>query len=178
MAYHRQVVSQWTAEITTHLPQLSAAQATVLALWSLGLALARSGALTAVAGFLAAWRGRKANTVRQQLREFCYAAADKAGSHRQAVVAATCFVGLLRWVLAGYAGPQLALARDATSLGDRCVALALSVVYRGCAVPVAWTVLPAGRKRAWREEGPRLVQAVRPAVPAGWTVIVLADRGL
>jgi len=41
---------------------------------------------------------------------------------------------------------------DATSLGDRFVVLAVCVVYRRCAIPVVWTILPAGKKRAWRRE--------------------------
>ena len=49
---------------------MSASQATVLALWSLGMVLARSCALTAVTLVVATWQRRKANTVRQQLREF------------------------------------------------------------------------------------------------------------
>src|SRR5439155_242616 len=56
--------------------------------------------------------------------------------------------------------------------------LAVSVVYRGCAIPVAWVILPAGAKRAWRREWLRLLRRLRPAIPPGWTVIVLADRGL
>ena len=64
-------VTAWTQIIQAHRPHLSTPQATVLALWSLGMVLARSCALTAVSGFLASWLGRKENTVRQQLREFC-----------------------------------------------------------------------------------------------------------
>ena len=56
--------------------------------------------------------------------------------------------------------------------------LAISVVYRGCAIPVAWVILPAGTKHAWRREWLRLLRLLRPAIPRGWTVIVLADRGL
>ena len=52
-------------------PHLSKPQATVLALWSLGMVLARSCALTAVATFLAVWLRRQEPTVRQQRREFC-----------------------------------------------------------------------------------------------------------
>jgi len=58
------------------------------------------------------------------------------------------------------------------------VVLAVSVVYRGCAIPVAWVILPAGAKPAWRREWLRLLRWLRPAIPCGWTVIVLADRGL
>jgi hypothetical protein len=178
MSYHPEAVYQWTAEVTTHLPHLSKAQAAVLALWSLGMVLARSCALSAVTVFLAAWQGRQENTVRQQLREFCYEAEAKRGAKRQAVVVESCFVPLLRWVLAGYTGTQLALALDATTLGQRFVVLAISVVYRGCAIPVAWTILPAGAKHAWRPEWLRMLRQIRPAIPRDWTVIVLADRGL
>src|SRR5919204_5057168 len=66
-------VTEWTATIQTHLPHLTQPQATVLALWTLGMVLARSCALTAVSVFLAAWLSRKEQTVRQQWRAFCYA---------------------------------------------------------------------------------------------------------
>lgn len=56
--------------------------------------------------------------------------------------------------------------------------LAASVVYRGCAIPVGWVILPAGEKHAWKHEWLRLLRCLRPAVPATMTVIVLADRGL
>ena len=41
----------------------------------------------------------------------------------------------------------LAIALDATTLGQRFVVLAVSVVYRGCAVPVAWKILQATEKQ-------------------------------
>ena len=85
-----------------------------------------------------------------------------------------CCAGFVRlWV-----GTQLALTLDATSLGDRFVVLVVSVVYRGIGIPVAWTVQPANAKGAWRDEFWRLLCRLQPAVPAEWTVIVLADRGL
>ncbi len=85
----------WHATIMTHLPHLSKTQAAGLALWSLGMVLARSCALTAVSAFLAEGLKQKENTVRQRLRE---------------------------WL--------------------------------------------------------RMLRQLKPAVPKGWTVIVLADRGL
>jgi hypothetical protein len=81
-------------------------------------------------------------------------------------------------VLSWWQGTQLAVARDATTLGTRFTVLAISVVDRGGALPVAWTILPANPPHAWRREWLRLVRALRPAVPQGGTVIVLADRGL
>ena len=67
---------------------------------------------------------------------------------------------------------------DATSLEDRFVVLAISVVYRGCAVPVAWKILKAEEKHAWKPELQALLKRFKGLLPEGWTVIVLADRGL
>jgi hypothetical protein len=177
MSCHSKVV-EWTSIIHTHLPNLSKPQATVLALWSLGMVLARSCALTAVSVWLAALLQRKENTVRQQLREWCYEAEAKRGGQRQALAVEACFVPLLRWILSTWRGTQLALALDATTLGTRFTVLAISVVYRGCAIPVAWTILPANVPHAWRREWLRMLRLLQPAIPPGWTVIVLADRGL
>ena len=45
-------------------------------------------------------------------------------------------------------------------------------------MPVAWVVLPANTKHAWRRAWLRLWRRLRPALPRGWTVLVLTDRGL
>jgi hypothetical protein len=171
-------VAEWTSIIHTHLPHLSKPQAAVLALWSLGMVLARSCALTAVSVWMATLLQRKENTVRQQLREWCYEAEAKRGDQRQALAVEACFVPLLQWILRTWQGTQLALALDATTLGTRFTVLAISVVYRGGAIPVAWTILPATVPHAWRREWLRMLRLLRPAIPHGWTVIVLADRGL
>lgn len=169
---------QWQAELAKRLPGLSVAQVRVLAEWSLGMVLGRSCALTMVSLVWATAKGERLGTVRQRLREWCYAAKQKRGSKRQAVEVEPCFPALLAWIVGTWSGRQLALAMDATTLGDQFVVLAISVVYRGCAIPVAWSILPAGQKRAWRPEWERLLGCLQGTVPADWTVIVLADRGL
>ena len=169
---------EWTATVQEALPHLSKPQATVLALFSLGMVFARSCAVSAVAAVLAVGLDQSVNTVRQRLREFAWDAEAKAGAKRREIAVEACFVPLLRWILSRWQGTQLALALDATTLGDRFVVLALSVVYRGCAIPVAWTILPAGEKHAWRREWLRMLRLLHPAVPPTWTVLVLADRGL
>src|SRR5712664_3755737 len=172
MSCHPRVI-EWTDTIQTHLPHLSKPQATVLALWSLGMVLARSGALTAVSAFLATWLHRKEPPVRQQLRAFCSEATAKRGTARCALPVEPCFVPWLAWVVAQWEGTPLALALDATTLGTRLTVLALSVVERGCAIPVAWTVLPATAKHAWRREWLRMLRQVHRAVPRAGTVLVL-----
>jgi hypothetical protein len=171
-------VTEWTTIIQTHLPHLSKPQATVWALWSLGMVLARSCALTAVSAFLATWLGRKEPAVYQQLREWCYEATAKRGASRCALAVEPCFVPLLGWVVQQWEGTHWALALDATTLGTRFTVLAVRVGYRGCAIPVAWTVLAATAQHAWRREWLRMLRQGRRAVPRTWTVLVLAERGL
>lgn len=132
----QEAVYQWNAVVREQLPHLSRAQAQVLALWSLGMVLARSCSMTAVSTFLATGLGRRENTVRQQLREFCYEADVKRGRGRHDLEVTGCFGPLLRWVLGWWQGEQLAVALDATTLGSRFVVLAISVVYR--AAPSQW----------------------------------------
>jgi hypothetical protein len=52
------------------------------------------------------------------------------------------------------------------------------VVYQGCAIPVAWVVLPACTKGAWKPHWEALLTTLTESIPPTWTVLVLADRGL
>src|SRR4029434_6631510 len=63
-------------------------------------------------------------------------------------------------------------------VGDPVCRLGGQCGLSGCAIPVAWVVLPAKTKHAWRRAWLRLVRRLRPAIPRGWQVIVLTDRGL
>jgi hypothetical protein len=167
---------QLTALLATHLPQLRPAQQRGLALWVCGTILARSACQHAVLAALqvyAPW-----HTLRERLREWTYAGADKHAPCRAQVEVRQCFAPLLRWVLTWWQGDTLALAIDATLLRDEVAVLAVSVLYRGTALPVAWHVLPANQQGAWRGPILRLLRWLRPAVPPGLTVLVLADRGL
>ena len=67
---------------------------------------------------------------------------------------------------------------DATTLGQRFTVLASSVVYRSCAIPVAWAVVAATEKGAWRPHRDDLFSHPRGSVPPDWDVLVCADRGL
>ena len=84
-------LSQWIQTVSSHLPHLSKPQATVLALWSYGMILARSCGTTVVAAWLSQTQGGKVEAWRQRLREWCYDAADKKGQQRQEVKVFTCF---------------------------------------------------------------------------------------
>jgi hypothetical protein len=169
---------RWITTVADHFPGLSKPLAAGLAWWSLGMILARSCALSAVAGLLGALLGQSFHTVRERLRDTYREASAKAGTHRAELDVSECWAPWLAWVLEGWSGQQVALALDATTLGQRFVALVISVLYRGCAVPVAWKILPATEKPPWQPEWLALLKHFSAVVPPGWTVIVLADRGL
>jgi hypothetical protein len=171
---------QWSQQVSTHMAHLSRPQAVVLALWSYGIAMTRCCGITTVAAFLCLLRGEGFGSVRQRLREWCYAAEDKRGVKRQAVDVPTCFAPLLRWILSQWSGniPRLALALDATHLRQDFIVLALCVVYNGGSLPIAWKIVSSPEKGSWKPYWEQLLARVQPAVPTHWQVIVLADSGL
>jgi hypothetical protein len=173
-------VSQWTVTVSRQLPHLSRPQASVLALWSLGMVLAHSCGLSQVSVLLALLLGQPEETLRQRLREWYYPAKDKAGKHRRTLEVETCFAPLLRWVLAWWPdeSQELALAVDATTLGQRFTVLCVSVLVRGCAIPVAWKGLAYNQKGSWQPYWQALLAQLDGVIPAEWRVLVLADRGL
>ena len=168
---------QWRTAIAQHFSHLSQPMVMGLALWSLGMILVRSCSLTAIADWWSCQLGQPFQTVRERLRDTYREAEAKAGPHRAELDLSPCWAPWLAWVLEGWSGTTLALALDATTLGQRFVLLVISVVYRGCAVPILWKVLPAGVKPPWQPEWLALLKALRGQVPPTWTVIVLADRG-
>ena len=69
----------------------------------------------------------------------------------------------------------LVLVIDGSTVGRGCVALVVSVVYQGRALPIAWLVV-TGRKGHFAEEmHVALVQRVQALIPAEATVIFLGD---
>ena len=173
-------LSPWQQEVSTAFAHLSKAQALGLALWSAGIALTGSGGISQISALLAQVLQQKEGAVFQRLREWYLDAEHKRGGPRRDLDVASCFGPLLCWIISRCVGEEkrLALALDATSLGDRWTVLAISVLVRGCAIPVAWKVLPAHVKGSWRPYWEGLLTALRGSVPPDWLVLVLADRGL
>lgn len=160
-----------------HLPELRPAHRRGLALWVVGTILAGSACQAAVVAALLPV-GAGVHAIRQYLREWLYDGADRAAPCGTSVAVRPCFAPLLRWVLRWWSGTAVPLALDATNLGPRLVVLMVSIPYRGSALPIAWRVVPATEEGAWMEDFLALLTLIQPAVPAGWTVLVLADRGL
>jgi hypothetical protein len=160
-----------------------------LALWSLGIVLMQSAGLTTVTACIALLLGQAEPTVRERLRSWYRARvrarkkAQKAARRRyrrRDTTVQTCFAPLLRWVIAWWHPDhkQLPLVLDASTLSQRFTILTICVVIRGCAIPVAWKVVEATQKGAWKPHWEALLATLKGTVPADWTVIVLADRGL
>jgi hypothetical protein len=171
-------LDSWTHQVVSAFPCLSRPQATVLALYSFGAILADRCGLSSVATILARVLGVGYLTIRSRLQEFYQPASAKSGTRRRELDVTICFPCLIAWALKGWHSNQLALALDATSLGDRFTVLSLSILYRGSACPVAWKILQANVRHAWKPEWIALLRLVQSLVPGGWTVIVMTDRGL
>ena len=173
-------LSSWKQEVSTAFAHLSKAQVLGLVLWSVGMALTGSGGINQISALLAQVLEQKEGSVFQRLREWYLDAPHKRGDHRRELEVTSCFGPLLRWIVRSFAGEErrLALALDASTLGERWTVLAISVVIRGCAIPVAWKVIGAHAKGSWRPYWEELLDCLKGSVPADWQVVVLADRGL
>jgi len=104
------------------------------------MVLAKSCGITLVCATLAVQLGTSEANLVQRLREWCYGTKNKRGAKRQEIEVSTCFAPLLHWILEWWPADELRLvfALDASTLKKRFTVLCISVVYRGCAIPVAW----------------------------------------
>ena len=176
---HPKELEQWCGEVSSNLPHLSKSLAMVLSLYSFGMVMTGRCGLTTIVTFLSLLLGKDPGNLRQRLREWNYEASQKRGDKRREVLVSASFAPLLRWVLRDWpARCPLVLAMDVTYLGDRLTVLAISVVYRGCAIPVAWRILQGNIKGDWHPQWVNLITCLCPAIPRRWRVYVLSDRGL
>ena len=89
---------------------------------TVGMIVARSCSLTAVAWAWVPILKEKFYTLRERLRDLYREAPAKAGDKRCELDLGTCWAPWLSWVVEGWHSKQLALALDATTLGNasRC----------------------------------------------------------
>lgn len=175
MRYPRECYQLLTA-MGEYFPSLRPAQQRGLALWVYGTVLAKSACQNAVIARLLIIGSLHA--IRQYLREWLYDGQDKAAPCNTQVEITLCFGPLLRWVLSFWQGRDLALAVDATAHHDKVVSLVVSILYRGCAIPIAWHTLPANQKGAWMQHVLRLLRFMWRELPPTMRVLVMVDRGL
>jgi hypothetical protein len=181
----RQVLDRWTEVLAQRLPSMTRPEIKGLALWSIGIVLAKSSSLHAVALALTCWLGFNVSSLRRRLQEWYYPAAAKKGHgsgawgvHRRDWDPNTVSADLLTWIVKDWPGKQLVLALDPTNFDNRFTVLNVSVMYRGCAVPVIWTVVEEGEPGAWEPHWERMLRILANHLPGGWQVLVLTDRGM
>lgn len=166
----REVLYQWSEEIGQHIPGLSRPQVSVLAAFSLGLALTRRCTLSVVAEALSGLG--KPDTVERRLQRFL---------SNSKVDWSECSEALAHWVVGSLVSTTdpIVLLVDETSLKDRLKVMAVSVAYRGRAIPVTWWCY---RQERWPMSQVKLItkllERVRGGVPNETTVLVEADRGI
>ena len=154
---------QMQQTVQHHMPHLRQSQAMGLVLWVYGTILAKSACQNAVATALTTVGSYV--SLRQYLREWLYDGRDRASPCRVQLDVRTCFVPLLRWLLAWWKSDRLVLAIDPTMHGDRINSIVISVVYRSCAIPVAWHILHANRPGGWISPIVSLLELLSSAVP-------------
>jgi hypothetical protein len=169
---------QWTDRVQQLFPDLKPHHSRSLAWYSFGIALARTCGLTQVVAYLAGFLLLRLATLRQRLRELYQPGSVQRGCARSTFDYTLCFGPLLRWATAAQTDRRLLLALDPTCLTDRFRVLAVSVLYQGGAIPVAWQVQTAAQKGSWNDIWKDLLGRLKQALGEGWDVLVLTDRGL
>lgn len=178
MSSDKRILS-WQKEVQRHFQTLSAAQSRVLGQWSYGMVQSHGCGITRVSHWLAKLLKCPPGRLRQRLREWNYEAEAKRGPKRREVQVEACFGELLVWALEGWEGKkEVVLALDPTTLTERFTALCINVLIRGCAIPVAWTLLPANQPGRWKPLWLKLLSSLSGAIPSAWKVVVMADQGL
>jgi hypothetical protein len=85
------------------------------------------------------------------------------------------FLPVAKAVLANLAQQPLTLVIDGSVVGRGCVALMLSVVYHGRALPLAWIVVKGKKGHFPQETHCALLAQIQELIPAGADVTVLGD---
>lgn len=172
----------WKKLVSCRFPNLSLPQVNGLATWSFGMVMTQSSSLSKVSTLIAKINSESENTVRQRLKEWYKSGAAKTrpGNKRASVEVKNCFGDLLKWIvnLLPKDNRELPMAIDATNIGQNFTVLSVNVLYRRCAIPVAWKVVKGIEKGSWKPYWQELFQSLKEAVPPEYLVIVSADRGL
>lgn len=172
----------WKQIISYRFPGLTLPQVSGLATWSFGMVMTQSSSLTKVSTLIAKVNQEQENTVRQRLKEWYKSGKAKAkkGNKRASMEVTECFGSLLQWIidLLPQTTRELPVAIDATSIGQNFTVLSVNVLYRRCAIPIAWKIVKGTEKGSWKPYWQQLFQSLKDIVPMNWKVIVSADRGL
>ncbi|WP_427156991.1 hypothetical protein ACQFX9_16540 [Aliinostoc sp. HNIBRCY26] len=157
------------------MPHLKLPQVVGLATWSFGIVMTKSSSLSKVSKFIAKVNCEKANTVRQRLKEWYQEAKAKKGKLRRTLDVSSCFAPLVLWVISLLPGniKRVALALDATSIGNKFVVLSVNILLAGCGIPIAWCVVKAHEPGSWKGHWQNLLLAIKDAIPTEFDLITI-----
>jgi hypothetical protein len=85
------------------------------------------------------------------------------------------FLPFAQALIQSLAHVPLVFVIDGSTVGRGCVALVVSLVYQGRALPIAWLVVTGRKGHFALDTHLRLVQQIQPLVPPDATVIFLGD---
>ena len=146
------------------------------------MVMTQSSSLTKVSNLIARINSEQENTVRQKLKEWYKSAEAKTrpGNKRASIDVSKCFSCLLKWIidLLPPTNRELPIAMDATNIGQDFTVLSINVLYRRCAIPIAWKIVRGTERGSWKPYWQELFQSLKNIVPPEYFVIVSADRGL
>lgn len=145
-------LKQWARIVSKHMPHLTIPQAMGLAIGRFGMVMTKSSSLTQVSHFIASINDEKPNTVRQRLKEWYQEGQAKKGNRRSTLDVTKCFAPLFHWVLSllPESIDRIALAMDASSIGNKFTVLSINIVLAGCGIPLAWKIVNATEPGSWK----------------------------
>ena len=177
-----QHLKDWKQIVSCRFPDLSLPQVNGLATWSFGMVMTQSSSLSKVSNLIAKINSEQENTVRQRLKEWYKSGTAKTrpGNKRASIEVESCFSSLLKWVidLLPQSNQELLMAIDATNIGQTFTVLSINVLYRRCAIPVAWKIVKGTERGSWKPYWKDLFESLKDIVPQDYLVTVSADRGL
>jgi hypothetical protein len=93
----------------------------------------------------------------------------------EAITPEAVWLPFARAVVAGLAHAPLTILLDGSVAGRGCVVLMASVLYRGRAIPLLWTVVKGKKGHLPEELHCALAQRLQQLIPVGATVVLLGD---
>src|SRR5512138_1298854 len=93
----------------------------------------------------------------------------------EAITPEVVWLPFAREVVQGLAHAPLTILLDGSVAGRGCVVLMASVLYRGRAIPLLWTVVKGKKGHLPEELHCALVQRLQQLIPDGATVVLLGD---
>lgn len=166
------ILYQWKNEVSSRLSSLTVWQRSRLASFSLGVLLVEHCHQSKIAKVLA--DGIQADSVVRQLRR-CIS--DEKWS------AAQFSKDWTRWIVSCLPTKQFVLLVDETTISNRFSVMMVGVAYEGRCIPLIWRCYKAMSREDYPAEGQvkmiaNMLSAIKPSIPAGKSVIVMADRGI